>query len=244
MKKLLAIVVIILCFFNKLAVCQDITIVTTAWPPFVFEENKKVSGIATEIVRATLNKAGLQTEILLFPWKRAIIMAENDPNTIIYPLIRNEEREPHFIWAIPMFSVKVSLHKLRNRKDIVINSLEDAKKYKIGVLREAAMHLMLLRKGFADEKQLDPVSSNRQNVQKLFLNRIDLDADSSLVIAYEAKKLGLPVSEIEEVLPLFETEVYMAFNKQTPKKTVERIKTAFEQLKTDGVIAAIVDKSR
>jgi len=169
-------------------------------------------------------------------------LAKDQPNTVIYPIFRNEERDPHFIWAIPMFHGRVSLHKLKKRNDIVINSLEDAKPYRIGVLREAAMHQMLRSNGFEDEKQLEAVSSNRQNVQKLFAGRIDLDADNPLLIAYEVKQLGLTMSETEEVLPLFEEQLYIAFSKQTPKESMERLKASFDQLKASGQIEAIIDK--
>lgn len=244
MKQLLATVLIVLTLLAHSSYSQEIKVVTTEWAPFVVEENTEVFGVTTEIVRATLAKAGIKAEIGLYPWKRAIVTAKENPNILIYPLIRNEEREPHFIWVVPMLSVKVSLHKLKNRKDIVINSLEDAKKYKIGVLREAAMHLMLLRQGFSDGIQLEPESTNGQNVKKLFAKRIDLNADSSLVVAYEAKKLGLSAMEMEEVFPLFENEVYMAFGKDTPEEPIERIKAAFNQLKSDGIIGSIIDKYR
>jgi polar amino acid transport system substrate-binding protein len=242
MKKLLLVVVMVAGIIVPSANAEEVRVVSTVWAPFVYEEGQEISGLATEIVRATLNRAGINTEIHLYPWKRAIQMAKDEPNTMIFPLIRNEERESQFIWAVPMFSVKVSLHKLKKRKDIIIHSLEDAKKYKIGVLREGAMHLMLLRNGFEDEKQLEPARLNGQNVQKLFTERIDLDADSSLVIAHEAKSLGFSASETEEVFPLFEDVVYVAFSMRTPKEYVERIKTAYDQLKAEGRIHVLVDK--
>ena len=158
--------------------------------------------------------------------------------------MKNKDRENHYTWVIPMFSVEVALHKLKARKDIVINSLNDAKKYKIGVLREAAMHQMLRRNGFADGQQLQAVSSNDKNVQKLFLHRIDLDADNSLVIAWEAKRLGLAANKVQKLLPLFETPVYMAVSKQTKPELIKRLRTAFQQLQTEGKIAAILDKAK
>jgi len=242
MKKLLLILAMVAGTFTHSANAQEVRVVSTIWAPFVYEEGPEISGIATEIVRATLKRAGLKTDIRLYPWKRAVQMTKDEPNIMIFPLVRNEEREAQFIWAVPMFNVKVSLHKLKKRTDIVVNSLEDAKKYKIGVLREGAMHLMLRSNGFEDGKHLEPVGLNRQNVQKLFVERIDLDADSALVIAHEAKNLGLAVNETEEVFPLFENEVYMAFSKQTPRESVERIKAAFDQLKANGRIQAIINK--
>ncbi len=242
MKYLWVVALMYFSIFAQTAGAQGLAVVTAVWPPYVYEEDQKIAGMATEIVRAVLDNSGIKAEISVYPWKRATTMAKDQPNTMIYPIFRNEERDPHFIWAVPMFNARVSLHKLKKRKDLVINSLEDAKPYRIGVLREAAMHQMLRSKGFEDDKQLEAVSSNRQNVLKLFAGRIDLDADNPLLIAYEVKQLGLSMSEIEEVLPLFEEPMYMAFSKQTPKESIKRLKAAFDQLKASGQLQAIIDK--
>lgn len=235
------------CIFSMFiysADAQDITVVSSSWTPFVYEENGEITGVGTEIVRATLSRAGIRSEINLYPWKRAMKMAEKKKNVMIYPIIRIKEREPLFIWAVPMFKVKMFLYKLKKRTDIVINSLDDARKYSIGVLREAAMHQMLRGQGFEDRKQLKDADSNDQNVSLLFRGRIDLIAENPMVMAYEAKKLDLPVSEAEEVLLLFEHEAYMAFGRQSSGKSVERIRAAFEQIRTDGTAEAVLDKYR
>lgn len=245
-KRLLSICVLLFVFsiFAHSAGAQDITVVSTSWIPFVYEENNEITGVATKIAKAILKKAGIRAEINLYPWKRSMKMAEEKKNVIIYPIIRIKEREPRFIWAVPMFSVKICLYKLKKRTDIVIDSLEDAKRYSIGVIREAAMHQMLRGQGFEDGKQLKEMDSNEQNVRLFFRGRTDLIAENPLVMAYEAKKFNLPVSEAEKVHLLFEHEAYMAFGKQSSGKSAERLKAAFEQLRSDGTIEAILDEYR
>ena len=71
-----------------------------------------------------------------------------------------------------------------------------------------------------------------------------MDADNSLVIAWEAKRLGLAANKVQKLLPLFETPVYMAVSKQTKPELIERLRTAFQQLQTEGKIAAILDKAK
>lgn len=122
MKYLWVVALMYFSIFAQTAGAQGLAVVTAVWPPYVYEEDQKIAGMATEIVRAVLDNSGIKAEISVYPWKRATTMAKDQLNTMIYPIFRNEERDPHFIWAVPMFNARVSLHKLKKRKDLVINS--------------------------------------------------------------------------------------------------------------------------
>ncbi|WP_319521945.1 transporter substrate-binding domain-containing protein [uncultured Desulfosarcina sp.] len=235
---------IIVCIFGMtyLAEAQELTVLTTTWAPYSYEENGNITGLATKIVRAVLKKAEISADINHYPWKRAIITAGDEKNILIYPLIRTPERETNFVWVAPVFNAEICLFRLKKRKDIVLTSLGDAKKYTIGVLRGAAMHQHLLSRGFEDGKQLVVLGSNRKIAELLFRERIDLAADNPLVLSYETKQLGYPIHESEKVLQLFEDEAYMAFGKGSSNDYVNRLKEAFEDLRADGTLEAIYKK--
>jgi polar amino acid transport system substrate-binding protein len=238
--------IIIVCIFGltNLARAQDLMILTTTWAPYSYEENGNITGLATEIVRAVLKKAEIGTDIRLYPWKRAIITAKEEKNILIYPLIRTPEREKDFVWAAPIFNAEICLFKLKKRKDIVLTSLGDAKKYTIGVLRGAAMHQHLGSHGFEDRNPLVVLGSNRKIAELLFRERTDLAADNPLVLGYEAGQLGYSIHEAEKVLQLFENEAYMAFGKGSSTAYVTRLKEAFEELRANGTLEVIHEKYR
>jgi polar amino acid transport system substrate-binding protein len=238
--------IIIVCIFGltHLAEAQNLTVLTTTWAPYSYEGNGNITGLATEIVRAVLKKAEISADIEHYPWKRAIITARDGKNILIYPLIRTPERESHFVWVAPMFNAEICLYKLKKRKDIAITSLDDARTHTIGVLRGAAMHQHLNSHGFKDRRQLDVLGSNRKIAELLFRERIDLAADNPLVFGYETRQLGYPIHEAEKVFQLFEDEAYMAFGKGSSNAHVNRLKEAFEELRTDGTLEAIHEKYR
>ncbi|BBO87425.1 substrate-binding periplasmic protein [Desulfosarcina ovata] len=230
--------------FSNLAAAHDITVLTTIWAPYAYEENGKLTGLSTEIVTAVLDRAGLSAKFYLYPWKRAIVTAADQKDVLIYPLMRIKERENNFIWVAPVFNAEISLYKLKKRTDITITSLDDARKYTIGVLRGAAMHQHLLSHGFVDNQQLRIFGSNRKSVELLFKERIDLIADNPMVVSYEAQKVGFSMTETQKVLHLFENEAYMAFGKGSSEKYVERLKKALEHLRSEGTIETICEKYR
>ena len=217
----------------------EMSVVTTTWTPFVYEEKGEITGLGTKIVQAVLARAGIKTDIRLYPWKRAIKTAGEEKNVLIYPLIRIGERQQQFVWVAPIFKARMHLYKLGKRKEIIIHSLDDARKYTIGVLRGAAMYLDLLARGFEDETQLVQVASNRKSVELLFMERVDLIAENPLAFHREASALGFFPGKAEAVFQLFEKEAYMAFRKGSSETLVKRLANAMEQLRSDGTIDAI-----
>ncbi|WP_022663896.1 substrate-binding periplasmic protein [Desulfospira joergensenii] len=231
---------------------DEISVLTTTWLPFAYEEKGEARGLSSEIVRAALDRAEIIADIEFNSWNRAIITAKARKNILIYPLMRIKEREGDFIWVAPIFNAKLSLFKLKTRKDITVKTLEDAKKYSIGVLKGAAMHQYLLSKGFEDDKQLQIFYSNRKSIELLFRERLDLTAENPLVFSYEVKQLNLsktdPVpfsmDKVEELLPLIESKAYMAFGKGSSQEYVLRLQTAIKDLEADGTIGTIFAKYR
>lgn len=237
------VLVCVLSMVSGVVSAQNLTVVTTTFTPYNMEIDGKITGVGTEIVQATLEKAGIEAEIQIFPWARAYKMALEEPNTLIYTMVRIPDRESLFKWVGPIVPpVRCVLHKLKKRTDIVVNSLDDARKYKIGSVRDISTHVFLKKNGFEEGNLLELVARNDQSVQKLFGERVDLEASAELNFLYEAKQMGLPYSDIEVAYVLFENEGYMGFSKQTPDAVVEQVKTALEQVKAEGTVDAIVAK--
>ena len=224
----------------------EIKVVTENIPPLNYEENGKIVGISTEIVRAVLEKAGIAVNITVYPWARAYSMASEQENVLIYSIAKTQERENLFKWIGPLYPFTESLFKLKKRKDIAVHSLEDAKKYKIGVVREYAVHQMLRSQGFEDGKNLDAVSAQELNIKKLFKERVDMIVGSALDLSWRMKTQPdlPPFEELEEAFALKEifTEIYMAFGVKTSDEVVSQVRTAFEQLKAEGKIDNILQK--
>ncbi|MEE4355768.1 MAG: transporter substrate-binding domain-containing protein [Desulfococcaceae bacterium] len=241
----LAAVIIFSLFLGKSVSADEIKVVTETWEPYNFEKDGKVTGISTEIVEYSLKKAGIGisgNKINIYPWVRAYRMAMEDENILIYTILRTQEREDLFKWVGPLIpSEKFYFYKNKSRTDISLHSLDDAKKYQIGVLRGSVHEDFLLRNGFP-ATLIQTVADQELNLKKLLAGRIDfiIDTDSSLGI--RTKQMNLPLSEFEKTLFLFENGYYMAFSKKTSDDIIEKIRNAFFTLKKEGGVDKIIEK--
>lgn len=232
--------------FTPLVAQTRITVVTEDIPPLNYLVGGRIEGISTEIVRAVLKRADIVGDIQVYPWARAIQMAESQANVLIYSIGRLRDREKRFKWIGPMYLFTESLYKLSSRRDITLEVLEDAKRYKVGVVHGYAVHELLKGKGFEDGLNLEPIASQEQNIRKLFANRIDLLVGSKVDVTWRINRdptLG-SLNDFEEALVLKDsfTELYMAFGLKTDDEIVHRVRGAFEQIRAEGVIEKILKK--
>ena len=167
MKKLLYIGLLL----SGCAWAQGLILTTEDAPPTNFSNDggKTITGSATEIVQDMFKRANVEYKIAMYPWERAIAMAEQEPNTCVYSTTRTEAREKKFLWVGPVAPNDWVLFAMADSK-IELKTLEDAKKYKVGGYRGDAVALFLEEQKF----KLDNGANDEQSAQKLKNGRIEL----------------------------------------------------------------------
>jgi len=212
----------------------DINIVTETWPPNVYvNEAGVISGPLTEKVLKVMARAKLSYSLNMYPWPRAYNYALSDENVLIYPIFKTRARERLFHFICPL-SKKVDLFfvKLAARKDIKVSNLSDAKKYRIGLIREDYDHSLLLQHGFEDGKQLDANTDDISTLRKLIKGRIDLMMQSRSSIYENLAAEGLDKSMVELVYKFEDqhlAENCIALSKNTPDGLVGKIRQAMDE---------------
>ncbi|MCP4150527.1 MAG: amino acid ABC transporter substrate-binding protein [bacterium] len=236
-------IVLIVVFFSANIFAEEITVVTEYWPPYNYEKDGVITGLSTEIVRATLERAKVKGNFGVYPWGRAYDMALNDKNVLIYTITRNEKREKLFQWIGPIASRELYLWKLKKRTDIVINDIEEAKKYVVGSEINDAATQMLIDYGFKEDVNLEIVPTNENNYRKLFEGRVDLFNGVRSSVVFQFRKHNLPFDQIETAFLLVKANTYyMAFGKKTSPDLVARIQKAFEAISKEKKVEAITNK--
>jgi len=224
---------------------QTITVATEESPPLNFTKDGKVQGPATALVEATLKAAKLDFKVDVYPWARAMAMATEQPNVLIFSLGRTAEREPNFKWVGEITPFRYSLYKLKKRADIKLTKLDDAKKYSVGVVRDDVLAKHLLGKGFTagSTQGLQEVNSNDLNLQKLEAGRIDMFPISEAALELRCEKNKIDCSQFEPAIELeLVNHLYMAYSKATPDDVVERTRTAYKGLAKDGTVKKLLAK--
>jgi polar amino acid transport system substrate-binding protein len=132
-------------------------------------------------------------------------------------------------------------------RHLVIERLEDARKYQVATVNEDAGEQYLISHGFELGKNLQSNPRYSQNYDKLRRGRVDLWIASGLNAAYICRSAGDdPVTDLVQVLALPDLAkdggLYLAFSAKTPDTTVERFRKALDTLRRNGVYDAIQKK--
>nr|WP_321259415.1 transporter substrate-binding domain-containing protein [uncultured Pseudodesulfovibrio sp.] len=227
------------------ALSESIKVVTEEWPPYNQKVRGEVGGVVTEVVRATLDRAGFEYSIDIYPWARAYEMARTQKNVLVYSIFKLPSRESHFKWIkVEGLSIDMYLFSPKHRTDITITTLDEARKYRVGVTRETSTHHFLLSQGFKDGVNLFPVNCEQQNELKSSQNvgRIDLTTGDKLSLAHWLNQSGHSSDYWVPRVPLFTEDFYMAFGNETSDEVVEGVRRAFLEIREEGQLDAIVDK--
>lgn len=206
---------------------QPITVVTEHFPPLSYQDGDQVKGKVTNIVRKVLDESNLDYQIQIYPWPRTFKIAHRKPNVLIYSLIRTPERENQFHWiGLADYPDKISFFGLRDNA-IKIDNIEQAKEYRVGVIRKDVNHEWLLEHGFSEIH----LSTYRDIlVKQLFADRIDLLMQNESFLYQDLKDAQRPVSGIKKLLTVKTYLPYIALSIHSSPELADQLRNDYEQL--------------
>ena len=217
-----------------------LTLVTEENPPFNYTEQGNVVGLSTEIVAELGKRSGIPLQIQSMPWEQGYIAVQRDKETCIYSTVRLDNREQLFSWIGP---IATNRWVLIGKSDFSgVKVVEDARKYRVGVVARDAKIEFLMSKGVTDLRE---VSEDSLNPPRLVLNRedpnrIDLWATS----AYGARQTAAraKVKDIRLVLNLTKIPLYLACGRNTSPETLRALGQAFDLASKDGTLKRIAGR--
>ncbi len=214
--------------------------VVTEETAYSYLQDGRVAGSASEVVEATLVRAGLNdVQIALYPWARAYDIALSEPNVLIYLIARTPEREALFRWVGEVMRIEYHFYKLSERADIRVPDLDAARAYRIGVLRDDVRHQYLQARGF---QKIVVTAHHSYNFKRLLNGQVDLVPMPERDMPALCAEAGVVPTTVERVFtPDTATRLYMALSRQTDAQTTRRLRDAFEQLKAEGTVARLMD---
>ena len=229
MCKILLFAVIVLSAFTLLGL--EIEVVTETYPPYSYEENGVVGGVATEIVQAVLSELEIDAKISVLRWSRAFRRATRRENVLIYSIARTPERENLFHWIGIVAPFETILYSLSHRHDIIITSIEDLEFWSIGVVKGDTREQFFKSKGLSKVKSYN---NSRDLMQALVNGGVDLIPVARLNFPYLVEHLEFRedmFSEKHQLVELGEEGLYMAFGISTDPDIANLFKTAYDRVK-------------
>ncbi|MBV6824483.1 ABC transporter substrate-binding protein [Pseudomonas sp. PD9R] len=219
----------------------DLVLLTENFPPYNMAKNGKnfaqdenINGIAVDIVREMFKRADVTYSLTLrFPWERVYKLALENPGYGAFVMARLPDREKLFKWVGPIGPDDwIMLAKADSK--ITLESLDDARKYKIGAYKGDAIAMTLAKQG------LKPivVLRDQDNAKKLVSGQIDLWATGDPAGRYLARQEG--VSGLKTVLRFNSAELYLALNKDVPDEMVAKLQAELDQMRKEGRVDEIM----
>lgn len=225
---------LMLLLFSKLSLAHDtdLHILTELSPPYQTMINNQVAGTSTNKVRNILSAANLTGTFNMYPWSRAFEKASKEPGTLIYSMAKTQSRLENFYWLTPVTEYKFGLVSMAYRKDLESVSIQQLSKYSIAVQRHDVAHEWALKQGLEEDKNFI-ITPNIEVSWNLLLNKkVDFIIESPELMKSMLESFDLPVDTTKFVLPIPDLALlgYLAANKNTDPKLVEKLKTAIKNM--------------
>lgn len=239
--QLLVCLTLILFPFHK-GYCAEVKVVTELFYPYqqVDEENN-LTGYSIEVVERLASITGDTLDIALLPWAVAYQVALDTPNTMIFSMGRTPEREYLFNWVGGLATESLYFWALSQSGVVESDSLSDFRQYRIAVVKEATTHQLLRSSGFEKLYIMGGSDSNvseANRINMLIKNRADIIIAAETAMLPALKKLGLPSDYLVRVhrARKLDSELSLAFNKDSETDLVKRYQKALLKLKESGEI--------
>ena len=209
MKNLIITIASVFLFSAQPLFAAELTILTENLPPLNYVKDGELVGPSVEIVREIQSRVGSRDKIQVYPWARAYKLALENENVVLFGTTHTKAREDKFKWVGPL-ATKRDILVAKKDSGIKISNLDDAKKVgRIGTLRDDTRELLLKSHGFTN---LEPVSDEQLNAQKLVIGRIDLWAYKIPGLRTVCELAGVDHNELIEVYHLREIDVSIPYH--------------------------------
>ncbi|PKG81377.1 hypothetical protein CXF85_18050 [Colwellia sp. 75C3] len=236
--------VVFLVFYSGQVLSARLNILTEHLAPYQIVSEDSIKGFSTEIVEATLKESQYEYDITAYPWALSFRRAKHEKNTCIYSLARIPRRESKFKWIGHIVTSTVSFYSLKSNQ-IVISTIEEAKKYNAAVIRDDVTHQFLVSKGFVENENLYVVNNYDALLKLLELSsrHIDLVVLNDDLLKNRVKNLK-DTAKYKNVLPLKELtmNLHLACSLNTEQKVVDDLINAMKVLEKRGVLLEIKER--
>lgn len=210
-------------------------------PPLNYTENKKVTGMGTEVLLEMGKRAKVPMEIEVMTWGKAYELAQDAKETCLYSTARLPNRENVFKWIGPVAVNKWGLYALEGFKP-EIKSLKDARPYRIaGVARDAKTEF-LKQEGLTNiiEEKDDKLNPAKLTLNRKEAQKADLWVTSVATASKVAAAAKAPAIKLVHVVRAADS--YLACSTRTNAATLRALAEALDGMKKDGSFDKIIKR--
>lgn len=219
---------------------KKVVIATLDYPPYV-SESLPGKGWAWEIAKEAFGSQGYHPELQIYPWARAVHLAEKGEVDALYIANKTPEREK---WAL--FSDQVGkevsvLWKQKNRR-LSFNKLKDLKGFKVGGLQSSAQKKFLEDSGL----QVYSLTDFLQGVKMLNAGHLDFVIADKFVMTQVLNSMPSKTKDSLEYIdpPVHAVGFYLAVSRKTSNcaEIVAAFNRGLRTIRENGTYQAILKR--
>ncbi|MBA6348523.1 MULTISPECIES: ABC transporter substrate-binding protein [unclassified Colwellia] len=221
---------------------EVIEVVTELLEPYQIKNpDGSLGGFSTDVVEALFKITEDHPKIQVMPWARAYDVALHNPNVLIYSIAHTKLRNKKFHWIGALKEERLYFWGLKKHYPKTNYKVSALKNRKIAVSRNSNSAQYLIAQDFSNIYQL---ANERQTMNMLFIDRVDLILATQITIETRAKNLGYDFNELQRLneVAALNNKLSIAFSLDTSPTLIKKYQTAFQQLVTTGQLAKIKEK--
>jgi polar amino acid transport system substrate-binding protein len=221
------------------ALAAPLRLVSNAWPPYASLDLPQ-NGLATDLVRTALARAGYASEYLEVPWARVLHGLQQGEYDIAITAWYSEERQVYGEFSDPYLTNRIRLIA-RKANPIDFHTLPDLYPYAIAVVRGYAYSPAF----DADERlQKVGVTGFETALRMLWAGRVDVALEDEYVTRYlldgEMRTYAADLVLLPQ--PLTENGLRLLVRRSLPEHAaiIAAFDQAIREMRADGSYAAVI----
>ena len=216
---------------------EKLQLYTEPYPPITFRDGQgRITGGASEMVRAILGKAGAPDNMVLTNWANAYQLALDNPRVALFSTERTAAREELFNWVGPIGRNSANFYT-KNGSGLVVDSLAAAKSLRaIGTCSSWFTEQMLREQGFTN---LVSVTEPERLAVMLMSGEIDATVFTDITMKGIIEAAGFDMALFSKQHLLTSSDFYIALSRGTDPETIEAWRSALREMVADGTFASI-----
>lgn len=211
--------------------------VTEPWPPYnTFSNDDTADGAHALILQRALALSGLEAQISVYPWARAMALAQSRPNTLLLSVARTPAREQQFIWIAKLSQTQQFLWHLGSATHTSEASLQQIMRCcSICTIRKDVSEEALRQQDSEHSMRLVLTGSHHDCLRMLRSGSVAYMAGSPYRIQATLQQGGLPASTLHRATAIAPPrQLFLAASHGTPEATVRKLRHAMHQLQQSG----------
>lgn len=226
---------------------EKVVVTTLEWPPYTSAELPK-GGATTEVVRRAFSSAGMDIDVAVLPWKRAIAMAKDDETAVAYFPGYHCRHVEGFTPSDPIGNGPLGFAENVNAR-VSWKSVDDIgeQKLRVGTVLGYANTDEFDEKAGTGWIRAIPAADDITNLRKLVRQRIDLAVIDKLVLSYLLATEPTLKPDSDSIAfnakPLEEKTLFLCFNDDESGRALrDTFNQGLRQIDVEAVVESYFDE--